>query len=171
MERLCLRLETLQLLSNHLSEGLALKIGKLGAHLRSQILEGRDGSHRLLFAEHFSPVFLCLNQSALSIQEELRLPGFEPLLKNSAQHSLGSRRLTGPWSTGDTATSHDGVRGWQALTCCWDRWRLWWDRCGTSKKGRGNKYLTHRAGPVCLTWMLRQRWNQAQHWHWEAASG
>lgn len=45
-----------------LSAVLALRTGKLSACLRSPILEERDGSHRLLCAEHFHiSVSVCLN--------------------------------------------------------------------------------------------------------------
>ena len=43
---------------DHLSAGLALRLGKLSTCLRSQILEERDGSHKLLHAEHLLSVFL-----------------------------------------------------------------------------------------------------------------
>lgn len=43
---------------DHLSAGLALRMGKLSTCLRSQILEERDGSLKLLHTEHLLSVFL-----------------------------------------------------------------------------------------------------------------
>lgn len=43
---------------DHLSAWLALRMGKLSACLRSQILEERDSSHKLLGTEHLQSVFL-----------------------------------------------------------------------------------------------------------------
>lgn len=63
----CLGLQTLQWLSNslvppfkghHLSAGLALRMGKLTTCLRSQILEERGGSHKLLHTKLLLSVFL-----------------------------------------------------------------------------------------------------------------
>jgi len=45
---------------DHLSAGLALWVGKVSTCPRSQILEERDRSHKLLHTEHLRSVFLSL---------------------------------------------------------------------------------------------------------------
>lgn len=146
-------------------------MGKLSACLRSQILEERDGSRKLLRAEHLLSVLLPVSSNLHWASRTSRGSQLLGLVYNILSSSPPQEAQSGPEAQQIWPWGVEGSRRWQAVSHRQPRWRLQRDRYRTGMSRRGIKPLSCRAGPICPTRRHRERQGQARRWRWEAAAG